>query len=109
VQAVWPWWPALAPGETTSTVSCPPVLAADMVAVQQGRLHAGHVSPRTCDGGALTGMPTPAGRWPSPGIPQVAGGRCQAAHGGLKAPIWVMIAATSSAAHSSLILPSVTR
>jgi len=35
--------------------------------------------------------------------------RCQAAHGGLKAPIWVMIVATSSAAHSSLILPSVTR
>jgi hypothetical protein len=31
-------------------------------------------------------------------------------HGGLKAPIWAMIAATSSAtAHSSLILPSVTR
>jgi len=41
--------------------------------------------------------------------PQAAGRGCQAAHGGLKAPIWAMIAATSSAAHSSLILPSVTR
>ena len=47
--------------------------------------------------------------WPSSGIPQAAARGCQAAHGGLKAPIWAMIAATSSAAHSSLILPSVTR
>jgi glyoxylase-like metal-dependent hydrolase (beta-lactamase superfamily II) len=47
--------------------------------------------------------------WPSSGIPRAADRGCQAAHGGLKAPIWAMIAATSSAAHSSLILPSVTR
>ena len=33
----------------------------------------------------------------------------QAAQGGLKAPIWAMMAATSSAAHSSLILPPATR
>jgi peptide/nickel transport system permease protein len=33
----------------------------------------------------------------------------QAAHGGLKAPSWAMMVAMSSAAHSSLILPSVTR
>ena len=47
--------------------------------------------------------------WPGSGIPQAAGRGCQAAHGGLKAPIWAMIVAMSSAAHSSLILPSVTR
>jgi len=38
-----------------------------------------------------------------------AGGVCQAAHGGLKTPSWAMMVAMSSAAHSSLILPSVTR
>jgi hypothetical protein len=38
-----------------------------------------------------------------------AGGECQAAHGGLKTPSWAMMVAMSSAAHSSLILPSVTR
>jgi Glucose-6-phosphate dehydrogenase, NAD binding domain len=47
--------------------------------------------------------------WPSSGIPQAAGRGGQAVHGGLKAPIWAMIDAMSSAAHSSLILPSVTR
>src|SRR4029079_11724723 len=47
--------------------------------------------------------------WPDSRIPQAAGRGGQAAHGGLKAPTWAMIAATSSAAHSSLILPSVTR
>jgi hypothetical protein len=36
-------------------------------------------------------------------------GGCQAAHGGLKTPSWAMMVAMSSAAHSSLILPSVTR
>jgi aryl-alcohol dehydrogenase-like predicted oxidoreductase len=34
---------------------------------------------------------------------------CQAAHGGLKTPSWAMMVAMSSAAHSSLILPSATR
>src|SRR5690349_10579041 len=34
---------------------------------------------------------------------------CQAAHGGVKTPTWVMMVVMSSAAHSSLILPSVIR
>jgi hypothetical protein len=80
-----------------------------LLELRRPRLHVATSAPRTRGGARWPACPPRLACWPSSGTPQAAGGRCQAAHGGLKAPIWAMIAATSSAAHSSLILPSVTR
>ena len=66
----------------------------------EGRLNARHADPAEAPGTRRRQVPAHV---------VVTRRGCQAAHGRLKTPSWAMMVAMSSAAHSSLILPSVTR